>query len=63
MAKLFCQVNDSPYGTVLASHLTAVAAKDNFSATVEVKYKTVSRKISFSEHLGSSEAALCSVEI
>ena len=35
----FEQVDDSPYGTVLASHLTAVAAKDNFSATVEVKVR------------------------
>ena len=33
----FEQVHDSPYGEVKASMLTAVAAKDNVSATVEVK--------------------------
>jgi hypothetical protein len=32
----FEQVWDSPYGDVKASTLTAVAAKDNVSATVEV---------------------------
>ena len=32
----FEQVEDSPYGEVFASHLTAVAAKDNVSSTVEV---------------------------
>ena len=32
-------MNDSPYGTVLASHLTSVAAKDNFSSTVEVRVR------------------------
>jgi hypothetical protein len=34
----FEQVLDSPYGEVMASHLMAVAAKDNVSATVEVSY-------------------------
>ena len=33
----FEQVHDSPYGEVKASMLTAIAAKDNVSATVEVK--------------------------
>jgi hypothetical protein len=33
----FEQVNDSPYGTVMASMLTAVAARDNVSSTVEVR--------------------------
>ena len=33
------QVNDSPHGPVLASHLTSVAAKDNFSSTVEVRVR------------------------
>ena len=33
----FEQVHDSPYGEVKASMLTAVAAKDNVSATVEVR--------------------------
>lgn len=32
----FEQVQDSPYGEVLATTLTAVAAKDNVSSTVEV---------------------------
>ncbi len=32
----FEQVENSPYGEVLASTLTAVAAKDNVSSTVEV---------------------------
>lgn len=35
----FEQVNDSPYGMVNASHLTAVAAKDNFSVPVEVRVR------------------------
>jgi len=35
----FEQVGDSPYGTVDASMLTAVAAKDNFSSTVEVRMR------------------------
>ena len=35
----FEQVNDSPYGTVMATHLTAVAARDNTSATVEVRVR------------------------
>jgi len=35
----FEQCNDSPYGTVNASSLTAVAAKDNFSSTVEVRMR------------------------
>jgi hypothetical protein len=34
--KIF-QLWDSPYGEVLATQLTAVAAKDNVSAVVEVK--------------------------
>jgi len=33
----FFQLWDSPYGEVLATQLTAVAAKDNVSAVVEVK--------------------------
>ena len=33
----FERVQESPYGEVLASTLTAVAAKDNVSATVEVQ--------------------------
>ena len=33
----FEQVLDSPYGDVKATHLMAVAAKDNRSATVEVR--------------------------
>ena len=32
----FEQVWDSPYGEVMATTLTAVAAKDNVSSTVEV---------------------------
>ncbi len=35
----FEQVWDSPYGEVKASHLTAVAARDNVSATVEVRIR------------------------
>lgn len=35
----FEQVQDSPYGTVLATELTAVAAKDNVSSTVEVRLR------------------------
>jgi len=35
----FEQVLDSPYGEVHASHLTAVAARDNVSATVEVRVR------------------------
>jgi len=35
----FEQVNDSPYGPVNATMLSAVAAKDNTSATVEVKMR------------------------
>ena len=37
----FEQVWDSPYGTVDASTLTAVAAKDNVSATVEVRNRHI----------------------
>ena len=32
-------MKDSPHGPVLASHLTSVAAKDNFSSTVEVRVR------------------------
>ena len=32
----FKQVADSPYGTVYATQLTSIAAKDNVSAIVEV---------------------------
>jgi len=35
----FEQVNDSPYGTVYATALSSVAAKDNTSATVEVRMR------------------------
>ena len=35
----FEQVQDSPYGKVMATELTAVAAKDNVSATVEVRLR------------------------
>lgn len=35
----FEQVNESPHGPVLASMLTAIAAKDNFSSTVEVRMR------------------------
>ncbi|TRY73653.1 hypothetical protein TCAL_08799 [Tigriopus californicus] len=35
----FEQVKDSPYGEVMATMLTAVAAKDNVSATVEVRLR------------------------
>ena len=35
----FEQVQDSPYGKVKASALTAIAAKDNVSSTVEVSLK------------------------
>ena len=35
----FEQVEDSPYGTVHATALTAIAAKDNFSSTVEVRLR------------------------
>ena len=31
------KVQDSPYGTVYATQLTSIAAKDNVSATVEVR--------------------------
>jgi hypothetical protein len=40
----FEQVNDSPYGTVMASMLTAVAARDNVSSTVEVRGQLIFRK-------------------
>ena len=32
-------MNDSPYGTVYATALSSVAAKDNFSSTVEVRMR------------------------
>ena len=35
----FEQVQDSPYGKVKASALTAIAAKDNVSSTLEVSLK------------------------
>jgi len=35
----FEKVNDSPYGPVLATQLTSIAAKDNFSSTVEVRMR------------------------
>ena len=42
----FEQVLDSPYGEVKATHLMAVAAKDNRSATVEVRMnKDIRQKV------------------
>ena len=34
----FEQVEASPYGPVAATQLTSFAAKDNISATVEIRY-------------------------
>ena len=39
LSSLKQQVQDSPYGTVYATQLTSIAAKDNISATVEVRSK------------------------
>jgi len=37
---ILLQVDDSPYGDVLGTQLTAIAAKDNVSAIVEVSKMT-----------------------